>query len=164
MKLDPKSQHLINASQGWMELGDFDAAELELAALPDKDSESAPVIELRSEICARTERWAECEALSKQLVDSIPEHPGYWIKYLNSLFHQGRYEAAYKESLEVVDQFPKDEAINYNMACYAAALDKMEEADIWLEKCFRLCGRRSELRKKAKTDPDLTAYWAWKQG
>ena len=61
MKVDPKSQHLINASQGWMELGDYDAAELELTLLPEKDSDSAPVIELRSEICARTERWAECE-------------------------------------------------------------------------------------------------------
>lgn len=160
--IEDKWKHIINASQGWLELADFESAASELDGLPVHISEEPPVIELRSEISARQGRWDECEEYAKRLVESVPDHPGFWVKYLNSIFHQERFEEAYNESKKAVQTFPKDEAITYNMACYATALGKLEEADQWMSVCLKLSGRSNALREKARLDPDLEAYWAWK--
>ena len=161
--IEDKWKHIINAAQGWLELEDFESAANELEGLPPALKEEPPVIELRSEISARQGLWGECESYAKQLVESVPDHPGFWVKYLNSIFHQERFEEAYNESKKAVQSFPKDEAIPYNMACYATALGKLEEADQWMGVCLKLSGRSRALKQKAQQDPDLDAYWAWKK-
>ena len=68
-----------------------------------------------------------------------------------------------KEAMDVlfpvVDRFPDDYLIRYNLACYACQTGNLKAAMDWLEKAIDLAGK-NDLRKMALEDPDLEPLWA----
>ncbi len=69
-----------------------------------------------------------------------------------------RTNAAKENLLRVVDKFPKDAMMRYNLACYTAQLDDLKAAWQWLEKAFEL-GDAKKLKLMALEDPDLQPLW-----
>jgi hypothetical protein len=60
--------------------------------------------------------------------------------------------------LPVVDKFPKEYIIRYNLACYACQLGNMKEARDWLKKAIDLAGT-NQVKLMALDDPDLEQLW-----
>jgi hypothetical protein len=59
----------------------------------------------------------------------------------------------------VVDKFPAEHLMRYNLACYSCQLGNLKEAYQWLEKAIDLAGKE-EIRQTALEDPDLEPLWA----
>jgi hypothetical protein len=60
--------------------------------------------------------------------------------------------------LRVVDKFPKDATMRYNLACYESQLGRLTLAKPWLEKAFAL-GDARKMKLAALDDPDLQPLW-----
>ena len=60
--------------------------------------------------------------------------------------------------LPVLDKFPKEYIMRYNLACYAAQLGNLKEARDWLQKAIDLAGT-NEVKLMALNDPDLEPLW-----
>lgn len=54
----------------------------------------------------------------------------------------------------VVDKFPGEWVISYNLACYACQLGDLKAARQWLRKAIELAGKK-EVKLMALDDPDL---------
>ena len=76
-----------------------------------------------------------------------------------SLHEMKRTEEAWKLLLSVVDDFPDNTYMRYNLACYTCQLGKLKDAMTWLEKAIDLAGKR-DVRKMALEDKDLEPLWA----
>jgi hypothetical protein len=62
----------------------------------------------------------------------------------------------------MVQRFPTEHIIPYNLACYTCQLGKLVEARDWLAQALRL-GNEKEIKLRALDDPDLAALWTEEQ-
>ena len=69
-----------------------------------------------------------------------------------------RTEEARDNLLRVVDKFPDDPILRYNLACYECQLGRLEQAKGWLEKAFKL-GDPKKIKLMALEDRDLEPLW-----
>ena len=60
--------------------------------------------------------------------------------------------------LPVVDKFPKEYLMRYNLACYECELGNLKESRAWLEKTFELADK-NEVKLMALDDSDLEPLW-----
>jgi hypothetical protein len=65
---------------------------------------------------------------------------------------------AWSMLLGVVNRFPKDAIIRYNLACYAAQMGLLEESCGWLVQAFEM-EEAVQLKLAAIYDPDLQPLW-----
>jgi hypothetical protein len=54
----------------------------------------------------------------------------------------------------MVERFPHDAIMRYNLACYECQLGRLEQAKGWLQKAFKI-GDPSKIKLMALNDPDL---------
>ena len=60
--------------------------------------------------------------------------------------------------LPVVDEFPEEYIIRYNLACYACQLGNLKEARDWLKKASDQAGTK-QIKRMALKDADLEPLW-----
>ena len=89
----------------------------------------------------------------------MPEHPSGWVHRAYCLHELKRTREARDNLLRVVERFPDDATMHYNLACYECQLGKLEEAKEWLAKAFKL-GDAKKMKVAALDDPDLQPLWA----
>ena len=154
MNLAPPDLHHFNAAQGWLELGNpLEAtAELEKIAPPLRDHPA--VLHLRWNVYAKAKKWEACVDLAKALTQLAPDQDQGWINLGNSLYWAGRTQEAYDCVKPVLDRFPKNPILRYNLACYVCQLGNLAEAKSWLKKAFAV-GDPKRLQQMASEDPDL---------
>ena len=58
----------------------------------------------------------------------------------------------------MVDKFPDEHTVSYNLACYACRLGNLRESLQWLERAIDLAGK-TDIRARALDDPDLEPLW-----
>lgn len=150
--------HCLRAAEGWFELGNSPEAEAELAKLGSRAQLHPAVMELRWQIHARGGRWQDCVDIGLALTRSAPGEPLGWIHLSYALHELKRTQEAWDSLLAVVDKFPKEPTMRYNLACYACQLGDLPEARRWLKKTFAL-GRKQEAKQMASQDLDLKPLW-----
>jgi tetratricopeptide (TPR) repeat protein len=69
-----------------------------------------------------------------------------------------RTEEARDNLLRVVEKFPEDPIMRYNLACYECQLGRLEQARSWLGKAFEL-GDPQKMKLMPLDDPDLEPLW-----
>jgi hypothetical protein len=72
--------------------------------------------------------------------------------------HESGGDSDSKLILPVVDQFPQESFMRYNLACYACQLGLLEEAKLWLEKAFEISDEK-KMKPMALEDSDLEPMW-----
>jgi tetratricopeptide (TPR) repeat protein len=70
-----------------------------------------------------------------------------------------RTSEAYETLIPVVEKFPGDWLMRFNLACYSCQLGNLKEALMWLEKAMTLAGDQ-DVRQMALADKDLEPVWA----
>ena len=148
----------LEAAEGWLELGDHLEANQELDQI-SRDFRSHPdVLELRWKICALTRKWNGCLQIAESLADAAPERITAWLFLASSLHKLNHVEEACETLLSVVDEFPDNPAIAYELASLFCQLGELREARQWLKSAFAI-GDAKELKRLALTDATLKPLW-----
>lgn len=123
----------------------------------DGSARRAPAVqELEWQVRAAAEDWAGAWRLAQAMVEQSPRRPFGWIHRAYALRRMpgGSLEQAWEILRPAADRFPRNFLIPYNLACYAAQLQRPDEAWDWLQKSVRLGGVR-RIRALALADEDL---------
>jgi tetratricopeptide (TPR) repeat protein len=153
----PDQRHL-DAAEGWLGLGDFQSASEELDQISSDLRAHPYVLELRYQIYAETARWDLAVDLARIMAQSLPDNPWGYFHLAYSLHELKQTQVAYDTLRPVVDRFPEEWLMRFNLACYACQLGKFKEAVMWLEKAMAQAGKK-EICGMALADPDLEPMW-----
>jgi tetratricopeptide (TPR) repeat protein len=154
----PPDSLLLQAAQGWIELGNPIEASEELEKITPELRVHPAVLELRWQIYAKAKKWDATLNIAAALIQLVPEHPAGWVHRSHSLYRLQRTQEARDNLLRVVEKFPEDAWIRYDLACYECQLGRLEQAKHWLQKAFEL-GDPNKLKLAALEDPDLESLW-----
>lgn len=158
--LAPPNSHYLSAAVGWLELGDWRAANEELENIAAEMRAHPWVLLTRQRIFIKAQKWEQAAELGKILIDVLPHESGAWIAYAYALRRvPGGGMPKAKEILEKAKPlFPKEPMFAYNLACYEAQLGDVESARQLLEQAFAI-GDAKQLKLQAVDDPDLEPLW-----
>src|ERR1043166_49568 len=149
----------LQAARGWFELGNLEEARAEVNFIRARQREHPDVMELLWQIAARLQEWERCAELGEKIIRAVPRQVQGYIHKAFALHELGRTQEAWDLLFPMAERFPHDVTIKYNLACYAAQLARLWEAEQWLKLAFTL-GKEDELRAQALADPDLKPIWA----
>lgn len=160
--LEWPDHHHVNATTGWLMLGNVREARAEFEKLSAPSRRKPPVLGLEWSLLARERRWADaCVVAEAQLV-ATPDDPEPWIHRSFALHELQRTREAFDSLLPAAVRFPKEGTIPYNLACYACQLGDLAGARRWLARA-RAPGETpaAKLRRlrAALQDPDLQPLW-----
>ena len=79
------------------------------------------------------------------------------VRWSFALHELKRTKEAYERLRPVIDRFPGEWMMRYNLACYACQLGNLKEAWSWLEKASELGDPNVKLL--ALGDKDLEPFW-----
>jgi len=148
----------IEAAEGWLMLGNATEANEELEQITGENSCHPCVLSMRWQVYAAAQWWEAAYVVSKALCQLAPDSAEAWICQANTLRNYKGVIDAWTLLLSIVNKFPNDAIIRYNLACYAAQLNLLEEACGWLVQAFEL-EESVQLKLAAVYDPDLQPLW-----
>ena len=155
----PDPMHL-SAAAGWIQLGDYDAANDELENIRAEWRAHPDVLNLRWLIYSNDEQWDACLDIASAIVKMAPDRVWGWIHKAYALRRAtgGGIEKAKPVLLEAAKLFPDDDIIQYNLACYCAQLGQLDAAQEHLDKSYEL-GDAKQIKLMALDDDDLKPLW-----
>jgi len=152
MGMDSQFQRRLLAASGFAELSMFQEAVEELEELPESSKELPTVLVVWLEVYQRWQKWSEAESIAARLFEMEPEEPS-WAVALAYAIRRSRGLIFANEVLRPAGQkFPECGTIQFNLACYAAQLGRLDEARRHLSRAIEL---DKEFAALAKLDPDL---------
>jgi predicted Zn-dependent protease len=116
------------------------------------------VLLVRWDIYAKAKKWEMAAEVARGITEILPEKPFGWVHWAFSLHELKRTKEAWDVLFPVVDKFPDEHIIRYNLACYACQLGNLKDAEEWLKKAFDVAGKK-DIRAMALEDPDLQPLW-----
>jgi len=157
---DPTDQHLLRAAEGWLMLGVPSEAESELEQLSPSARSSLAAKDLSWQVHSLRQDWAAAFELATQQLAESDSHVPAWIhrSYAARRKPGGGVQEAYDWLRPAADRFTGEALIPYNLACYAAQMNRPEEAWQW----FEVACQRAPLQQvhiMALADPDLQLLW-----
>jgi predicted Zn-dependent protease len=152
--LQPPDIHHFNAAQGWLGLNNPREAQTELDKISVRQQARFEIMELQWQIHAKAKRWENSIETARAITSKHPKVAFGWIHLAYALHELRRTQEAYASLLPVLDKFPKEWLMRYNMACYAVQLGNLDEGKTWLERA-REIGAKDEITDLIATDPDL---------
>ena len=156
--LEPHDTRLLEAAQGWLELGLPDEASKELENITPELREHPVVLRLRWGILVAAKNWEAGLEVANSLIRLVPDDPIGWIGRSYALHEMKRTTEARENLLQVVDKFSVNSTMRYNLACYECQLGHLEQARGWLDKALKL-GDAKAMKQAALEDRDLEPLW-----
>jgi hypothetical protein len=157
--LDPPDSFHLQAANGWIGLGDFASAYVELEKITPKLRVHPAVLLVRYEIYSRANEWDMAAEVAYTLTKLLPENPAVWICFAFSTRRKtgGGIPQATEILLEAEPKFPREYLFPFNLACYCSQLHQFEEAEKWIKKA-RLIDDKT-VQKLAVDEVDLQPLW-----
>jgi tetratricopeptide (TPR) repeat protein len=156
-KLPRHDQRFLDAAEGWLGLGDLSSANDELEQITPELRTHPKVLAVRLEIYWASKKWEACVEIAGALVALEPKNDHAWIGRSFALHELKRTQEAYDLLLLAKNKFPKNYTIPYNLACYSAQLNRLEDAQDWFKKAMKINERA--VKRLAIDDPDLKPLW-----
>jgi tetratricopeptide (TPR) repeat protein len=153
-ELTTEEMHWLREAEGWAELGNFNFAFEELDNIEATKRTHPLVLQVRSEVYVLAKHWDALIDISKVLIQVRPDHDKGWINCAFALHELKRTREALETLLPVVDKFPDNWCVPYNLACYACQLGEKKAAMKWLARAIDVAPDR-DIRTRALNDPDL---------
>lgn len=151
----------FDAAEGWLMLGNARSALDELRRLRPETRALPTVLEMEWSAEALLQSWDAAFQVAQRLVGVAPDRPAGWIHraYSARRMSGGSLELAWESLRPAFDQFPREEVIPYNLACYAAQLGRLDEAWEWLSRASKAAGNTTAIKSRALMDDDLRPLW-----
>lgn len=159
-EIEPPDNHHLRAAIGWLELGSHLDAESELDRIQPKLQLRPDVLELRWQIRAKAHAWDECLRIAEDLVGVAPDDVVGYIHRSFALHELKRTQEAFDLLRPVLEKFPDDPVIPYNLACYRCQLGWLDDAVQLLTQCYSRARNKGDWKKRALEDPDLRPLWS----
>jgi hypothetical protein len=156
--LTTKERFHLEAAEGWLMLGNPVEAHDELEQIAGETKAHPAVLSMRWQVYASARWWEAAFVVSKALCDIAPHSAEAWICQANTLRHYKGVIEAWSLLLGIVNKFPEDAIIRYNLSCYAAQMGLLEESCGWLVQAFEM-EESVQLKLAALYDPDLKPLW-----
>ncbi len=147
--------HLVQCD-GYLDLGMLEAARKELDQIPESHRHSIFYSDARLRLHIEAHDWAVAARLARELRDSMPAKPEYWIQLAYAVRRAEGIEAARTLLLEGLHRFPAVAVIPFNLACYECQLGHRAAAIQYLGRAVRL---DPNYAKAALEDEDLKPIW-----
>jgi tetratricopeptide (TPR) repeat protein len=159
-ELDIDEIRHLRAAEGWIDLGSWIEANLELDEIKPELRSHPAVLQIRYEIYAKGEKWDGASEIAGALVKLLPDKSAFWIclAYATRRKSGGGISQAKIVLSEAQIKFPKDYLISFNLACYECQLGDRKAALRHLEKAIDLAGKK-DIRAIALNDQDLEPLW-----
>jgi tetratricopeptide (TPR) repeat protein len=157
VKLDFSDSLCVQAAEGWLELGNHLEANEELERITPEMRAHPDVLELRLEIYFRGKLWAHCVEVGNILVKARPRNSVVWIYRSFALHELKQTQEAFDGLLPAAKRFRDVWTIPYNLACYCAQLNRLEDAKEWFKQAMAIDG--ATVQREAMDDPDLQPLW-----
>lgn len=158
--LSRSERQTLDAALGWLGLGLLADAQKELDALPDSARSHPAVLDVQFAVLGESNQWDDALAIAELEVSLHPDRPGGWIHRAFAARRRpgGTIEEAYQLLLPAFDRFPEEVVIPYNLACYRAQQDHLDEAWRWFAIAVAF-GDLKNLKEMARNDEDLKPLW-----
>jgi hypothetical protein len=158
--IEPPHTHYLSAAQGWTELGNLAEARKELGQIPAGLQEHPGVLEARWAICVEEKDWATALAIAEKHMGVAPESVAGWVHraYAMRRAPGGGLQAAWDALFPVMEKFPEESIVPYNLACYACQLQQLDVARLMFSRAL-MVGGRNQVKQMALNDPDLQPLW-----
>jgi tetratricopeptide (TPR) repeat protein len=157
----PHPDHFhVNAAQGWLGLGNPDEALVELDRIRAESQDHVGVLELRFMAEVQAKRFEQALAVAERQIVTHPDEAQGWINRGNVLFWLARYPEAHQSVTGILDQFPDQWTLRYNLACYCIKLERLDEAKEWYQAAAKTADS-AELAALALNDPDMDELKDW---
>ena len=144
-------------AQGWLLLENHTAAARALRLIPPAFRGRAEVRQFRAQLHLSAGQWGRAEPLLRQLRKENPADPQFSVSLAYAVRRAKSIGAAEKILLTARERFPNEAVIWFNLACYAAQQGRHADACDWLREAVN---HESGFQDLAKTDTDLTPFWA----
>jgi len=154
----PPDSHHLSAALGWLGLSNWREAHEELEKIAPTLRAHPDVLEVRWEVEAKAKKWTEAIAVARDLTRIAPKRAVGWVHLAYALHELKRTSEAYDILKSVLERFPKDWLMRYNLACYECQLANLDEAWNWLEKACDLSDPE-RIQAVALEDHDLEPLW-----
>ncbi len=148
----------MKAAEGWLELGNNVEANEEWEKITASVRAHPEVLKVRWKIYAAAKKWEAALDISAALMQLAPEDPAGWENASYALDEMGRPGEARDSLLRVLDRFPKNAIMRYNIAVYECKTDRLDEAKLWLDEALELADSKV-LKLVDPDDPDLEPLW-----
>jgi predicted Zn-dependent protease len=158
--LRPPDSMYLTAAEGWLGLGDVNAASAELDNITPELRVHPAVLEVRWQIYAKAKRWDACIEIARTLTELVPTDVNNWahLAYSTRQAKDGGLKPAVVILTGAVDSFPKNPLICYYLACYTAQQKKLVISKTWWDKAMDIAVEnkwQTKLRLMATDDPEL---------
>ena len=147
---------IIQAAEGYGELGMFEEALAELDALPESLQSDLRITQTRLFLLLQFKQFRSALEVSLQLCKANPELPVGFIHAAFCLHELGETLQARDTLMSGPPCLLEEATYYYNLACYNAVLGEMQQARAYLKTSFKM---NKKFREIAEHDPDLTAIW-----
>lgn len=135
-----------------VEAGRVEEALAALDALAPSDRHRAAVLSLRCEILLSLRQWAPAARIAEALAKAEPRQPAHWVHWAYAARRYASLADAEKILREASALHPGSAVIAFNLACYCAQSQRLEEALAFLRRAVEL---DEAYALAAKSDPDL---------
>src|SRR3989442_7415443 len=151
--LEPPDSLFVHTARKWLEMGNRVAAQQELDHVAPEFRSHPDVLEVTWAVEAQARNWKACLDLAQAIVTIAPQRPTGWIKRSFVLHRLKRTQEALNHLFPAAEKFSHIAIIPYNLACYAAQLRCLWEAERWLKQAVHVGG--AEYRSMALRYQDL---------
>jgi tetratricopeptide (TPR) repeat protein len=158
MAHDPETsfQKILNACQGYLQLGMIEDAWNELNTVPPGFQDRPEVLQLRTWIHMRRKEWLPGFESAARLCGLAPHIPIPFIDAAYCLHELKRTSEAKQILMAGPPELAKFPLYHYNLACYEACLGNLDSARRYLKTAI---GLHPPYREEALQDPDLKPLW-----
>ena len=156
MPLEPPDQQHWQAAVGYVELGMFGDADLELDKIDPFNRAAPEALSVRLAIYRGLHKWELMQQIAKRLREFEPDNVQWTISLAYSTRRAYSIDVAMEILLNAEAKFPKEAAIPYNLACYYCQRKELEKAKRYLKKAFEI---DLNWQKAALEDEDLRPLW-----
>lgn len=159
--ITPPDSHHFRAAEGWLEFGLPNDAATEWERLSPTTRRLPSAIDLRWRIAAALGNWDHGVELGEQLISLAPQCADGWLRRAYALRRspQGNLHRAWDALRPAADQFPEEETIAYNLACYATQLGRLDEGWEWFLRALAISTNSANVRRLGLGDDDLRPLW-----
>lgn len=148
----------LQAAEGWLTLGLPSEACRELWKIRPGFLYHPQVLGAWWQVYAAARWWEAAWIISKAFCQAAPHRPESWICQANALRYCKGLKAARTLLLSMVERFPEEPVLSYNLACYTCQLGRLGESGKWLLRAFEI-ENSAELKVMALMDHDLEPLW-----